>query len=133
MAVFSAGLTWKEAKERCPPGVVPACHNSEDTVTISGPVEGVRQFVAELKSEGYFAKEVSSNGVAFHSHYMSSIAPTLKEALAKVTINLTWVGKSQLQFGNCEIRILFVYFQKIFFFKVLIIIFLFIIFFCFLL
>ena len=32
-----AGLTWAECKAQCPEGVVPACHNSEDTVTISGP------------------------------------------------------------------------------------------------
>lgn len=31
------GLSWEDCKLRCPPGVVPACHNSKDTVTISGP------------------------------------------------------------------------------------------------
>jgi len=77
-------LTWQEAKERCPSGVVPACHNAEDTVTISGPAEAVRTFVAQLKEEGYFAKEVASNGVAFHSYYMSAIAPKLQECLSKV-------------------------------------------------
>ena len=78
------GLTWKEAKERCPEGVVPACHNAEDTVTISGPVDSVRTFVAQLKEEGYFAREVASNGVAFHSYYMSAIAPKLRQCLTKV-------------------------------------------------
>lgn len=34
------GLSWEECKQRCPPGVVPACHNSKDTVTISGPQVG---------------------------------------------------------------------------------------------
>ncbi|CAL8264094.1 unnamed protein product [Arctogadus glacialis] len=33
----AVGLTWAECKAQCPEGVVPACHNSEDTVTISGP------------------------------------------------------------------------------------------------
>lgn len=37
MSVSSAGLTWEECTAQCPVGVVPACHNSEDTVTISGP------------------------------------------------------------------------------------------------
>ncbi|ESO84944.1 hypothetical protein LOTGIDRAFT_235996 [Lottia gigantea] len=80
----AVGLTWEEAKKRCPKGVVPACHNSEDTVTISGPTESVSQFVTELKADGIFAKEVNSNGVAFHSYYMADIAPALKEALSKV-------------------------------------------------
>lgn len=39
-AILLAGLSWEECKQRCPSGVVPACHNSEDTVTISGPQVG---------------------------------------------------------------------------------------------
>ena len=79
LAVANLGLTWKEAKERCPEGVVPACHNAEDTVTVSGPAQAVHDFVVQLKEEGYFAREVSSNGVALHSYYMESIATKLKE------------------------------------------------------
>lgn len=71
---------------RCPAGVVPACHNASDTVTISGPAVEVKNFVKQLKDEGYFAKEVNSNGVAYHSYYMSAIAPKLKECLLKVRI-----------------------------------------------
>ena len=77
-------MTWAEAKRRCPEGVVPACHNSADTVTISGPTKEVSSFVAQLQSEGIFAKEVKSAGVAFHSRYMAMIAPALKENLERV-------------------------------------------------
>ncbi|XP_063817309.1 fatty acid synthase [Pseudophryne corroboree] len=80
----AVGLTWEECKIQCPQGVVPACHNSEDTVTISGPQDSVRDFVAKLKQDGVFAKEVQSAGVAFHSYYMASIAPSLLSALKKV-------------------------------------------------
>ncbi|XP_053308944.1 fatty acid synthase [Spea bombifrons] len=80
----AVGLTWEECKMQCPEGVVPACHNSEDTVTISGPKDSVRDFVAKLKEDGVFAKEVQSAGVAFHSYYMESIAPSLLSALKKV-------------------------------------------------
>ncbi|XP_039596427.1 fatty acid synthase [Polypterus senegalus] len=80
----AVGLTWEECKAQCPQGVVPACHNSEDTVTISGPRDSVREFVAKLKEDGVFAKEVRSAGVAFHSYYMASIAPSLLAALKKV-------------------------------------------------
>uniref|UniRef100_A0A674MU67 Fatty acid synthase n=1 Tax=Takifugu rubripes TaxID=31033 RepID=A0A674MU67_TAKRU len=78
------GMTWEQCLEKCPQGVVPACHNAEDTVTISGPQEAIHKFVLELKEEGVFAKEVRSAGVAFHSYYMASIAPALLEALKKV-------------------------------------------------
>ncbi|XP_028825311.1 fatty acid synthase [Denticeps clupeoides] len=80
----AVGLTWEECKAQCPQGVVPACHNAEDTVTISGPQNAVSKFVAELKEKGVFAKEVRSAGVAFHSYYMASIAPALLTALQKV-------------------------------------------------
>ncbi|NWV97535.1 FAS synthase, partial [Machaerirhynchus nigripectus] len=80
----AVGLTWEECKRCCPPGVVPACHNSEDTVTVSGPLDSVNEFVATLKKDGVFAKEVRSAGVAFHSYYMASIAPALLSALKKV-------------------------------------------------
>ncbi|XP_020494498.2 fatty acid synthase [Labrus bergylta] len=80
----AVGLTWQECLAQCPQGVVPACHNAEDTVTISGPQEAISKYVAELKEQGVFAKEVRSAGVAFHSYYMASIAPALLAALKKV-------------------------------------------------
>ncbi|KAM9424875.1 fatty acid synthase isoform 2-T2 [Pholidichthys leucotaenia] len=80
----AVGLTWEECMTQCPQGVVPACHNAEDTVTVSGPQEAVRSFVTDLKHQGVFAKEVRSAGVAFHSYYMASIAPALLAALKKV-------------------------------------------------
>lgn len=83
----AVGLTWEECKRKCPTGVVPACHNSEDTVTVSGPQDLVAKFVSKLKAEGIFAKEVLSAGVAFHSYYMASIAPVLLSALQKVIPN----------------------------------------------
>nr|XP_025855761.1 fatty acid synthase [Vulpes vulpes] len=83
-AMAAVGLTWEECKRRCPPGVVPACHNSEDTVTISGPQAEVAAFLEMLRQEGVFAKEVRTGGMAFHSYFMESIAPTLLKALKKV-------------------------------------------------
>ncbi|XP_051523082.1 fatty acid synthase-like [Myxocyprinus asiaticus] len=83
----AVGLTWEECKAQCPQGVVPACHNAEDTVTISGPQESVSKFVSHLKESGVFAKEVRSAGVAFHSYYMAAIAPALLTALQKVIKN----------------------------------------------
>ncbi|CAH1774053.1 unnamed protein product [Owenia fusiformis] len=80
----AVGLTWEEVNARCPEGVVAACHNSEDSVTISGPKDKVAAFVAELKAENVFAREVNSSGIAFHSPYMSKVAPALSQALKKI-------------------------------------------------
>lgn len=46
----------------------------------------MNKFVAELKKDGVFAKEVRSAGVAYHSYYMASIAPGLLSALKKVIL-----------------------------------------------
>ena len=80
------GLTWKEALSQCPEGIVPACHNSQNTVTISGPATRIKQFVAELKEKQVFAREVNSSGVAFHSPCMKKVAPKLREVLSKVSL-----------------------------------------------
>ncbi|XP_047400181.1 fatty acid synthase isoform X1 [Sciurus carolinensis] len=83
-SMAAVGLSWEESRQRCPAGVVPACHNSEDTVTISGPQAAVSEFVERLKQEGVFAKEVRTGGIAFHSYYMEAIAPALLQALKQV-------------------------------------------------
>ncbi|XP_033747566.1 fatty acid synthase-like [Pecten maximus] len=78
------GLTWKEATDQCPEDVIPACHNSTNTVTVSGPVDAVADFVAKLKDRGVFARQVNSAGVAFHSKDMLKVAPLLKSRLSEV-------------------------------------------------
>ena len=80
----AVGLSWEDCKKRCPPGVVPACHNSEDSVTISGPEADTRQFIEQLKAENIFAREVKSCGVAFHSQYVAPIAPSLMKKLEAI-------------------------------------------------
>lgn len=47
----------------------------------------MNEFVEQLKQEGVFAKEVRTGGLAFHSYFMEGIAPTLLQALKKVS---TW-------------------------------------------
>ncbi|KAH9630195.1 hypothetical protein HF086_010701 [Spodoptera exigua] len=83
-AMAAVGLSWEECEARCPPDVVPACHNSNDSVTISGPVESLEKFVATLSAEGTFARRVNSSGVAFHSKYIAAAAPLLRRSLEKI-------------------------------------------------
>ncbi|XP_066991506.2 fatty acid synthase [Anabrus simplex] len=86
-SMAAVGLTWEEAKSRCPPEVVPACHNSKDSVTLSGPTDAIAKFVKILQAEGIFAKEVNSSGVAFHSRYIAEAAPKLRKCLDRVIPN----------------------------------------------
>lgn len=83
-AMAAVGLSWEQCEARCPPDVVPACHNANDSVTISGPVESLEKFVATLSAEGTFARRVNSSGVAFHSKYIAAAAPLLRRSLEKV-------------------------------------------------
>lgn len=83
----AVGLTWEQCHERLPKDVIPACHNSEDSVTISGPVASVEKVVEELNAEGVFAKAVKSSGIAFHSKYIAEAAPKLKKSLEKIIPN----------------------------------------------
>lgn len=84
MLLSILGLTWEETKSRCPPEVVPACHNSADNVTVSGSTDATAKFVKSLQAEGIFAKEVKSSGVAFHSRYIAEAAPKLRKYLERV-------------------------------------------------
>lgn len=80
----AVGLRWEEAQRLCPEGVVPACHNSEDSVTISGSYEATKAFVEKLSADNVFAREVKSSGISFHSYYMNPIGPSLLKKLKEI-------------------------------------------------
>ncbi|CAD5118531.1 DgyrCDS7222 [Dimorphilus gyrociliatus] len=83
-AMAAVGLTWEDAMNKCPPNVVPACNNSEETQTVSGPFECVKEFADQLKNEGYFVRIVDSSGVAFHSPELMVCSPQFTEKLQRV-------------------------------------------------
>ncbi|KAI1300230.1 Fatty acid synthase [Halotydeus destructor] len=80
----ATGLTWEQAQERCPEGVYPACHNGSDSVTIAGLEANVKQFLAQLKSEGIFAQEVDSRGIAFHTPCIEAAREAFLSSIGKV-------------------------------------------------
>lgn len=80
----AVGLSWNDCKMKCPSDIFPACHNSADSVTVSGPVESIASFVQQLKSQNIFAKVVNSNGFAFHSKYIASAGEKLRLVLEKI-------------------------------------------------
>lgn len=80
----AVGLSWEECQNRLPKDVIPACHNSVDSVTISGPTESIDNVVKDLSDQGIFAKAVKSSGIAFHSKYIADAAPKLRKSLDKI-------------------------------------------------
>ncbi|XP_050089071.1 fatty acid synthase [Anopheles aquasalis] len=83
----AVGLSWEDCKQKLPKDVIPACHNSNDSVTISGPVVSVGKVIADLNAQGIFAKGVKSSGIAFHSRYIADAAPKLRKSLDKIIPN----------------------------------------------
>lgn len=86
-------MSWEEANARVPSDIAVACHNSEDGVTISGPPDSIAKFVNKLKSDGVFAREVNSSGVAFHSWYIAAAGPVFKEKVSGVKFNIFLLRK----------------------------------------
>lgn len=83
-AMVAVGLSWEEIQKRLPEGVIAACHNSVDSVTISGLKDITLKFAENLRQEGIFAKPVDSMGYAFHSPYIHKLLPALKPYYSKV-------------------------------------------------
>ncbi|KAI6188362.1 Fatty acid synthase [Aphelenchoides besseyi] len=83
----AVGLTWEEATKRCPEDVFPACHNGQDSVTISGDADKIEAFCEELKKEEIFAKPVDSSGIPFHSPMMKGVYNEMLAAMKTVVVN----------------------------------------------
>jgi len=86
-SMAAVGLSWEETKKRLPSDLIAACHNSVDSVTVSGPPASLSAFVKTLQAEGIFAKEVKSSGYAFHSKYIADAAPKLRNSLERILPN----------------------------------------------
>uniref|UniRef100_A0A0N5CAY3 Fatty acid synthase n=1 Tax=Strongyloides papillosus TaxID=174720 RepID=A0A0N5CAY3_STREA len=82
----AVGLSWEEAERRCPKGVVPACHNGAESVTISGDADKIKEMVDELTKEGVFAKYVDTSGIPFHSPQMYPVRDAMLNAMKKAVL-----------------------------------------------
>lgn len=83
-AMAAVGIGFKELKKIIPHGIEISCHNSNDSSTISGQLESVRQFVSELKSKQILVKILDSAGVPFHSSYIADSGPILTGKLQSI-------------------------------------------------
>lgn len=83
-SMAAVGMEYKKLKEILPEGIEIACHNSSDSCTISGHAKKVADFVARLKAEKCFAKEVSCANIPYHSKFISDMGPHLLKRLREV-------------------------------------------------
>ena len=80
----AVGLTWEETVKRCSTGVYAACHNSEDSVTISGSYDAVGSCIEAMTKEKIFAKEVQCANIPFHSPFLKPAVEPMMEVLKKI-------------------------------------------------
>lgn len=83
-AMAAVGIGYQQIKDIVPDDIIVACHNGEDSCTISGPAARIREFVAELKSKSIFAKEVAVSNIAYHSKYIADMGPNLMKQLSEI-------------------------------------------------
>jgi fatty acid synthase len=80
----AVGLSWEDTIRRCPDGIVAACHNGSDSVTISGLYDNMLKFIDQLKSENVFVRPVAGGDFPYHSPFMNLVAPQLLAQLNKI-------------------------------------------------
>ncbi|CAG7837949.1 unnamed protein product [Allacma fusca] len=85
-AMASLGLSWEETVAKCPKEITPACHNAPDNVSVAGTPEAIKKFIAQLKSENVFAREIDSAGYAFHSELMKPAENLCRKYFAELNM-----------------------------------------------
>ncbi|KAL5275973.1 hypothetical protein ACFFRR_001663 [Megaselia abdita] len=86
-SMAAVGLGNDKIINMLPKEIEVACHNGPDSSTISGPSDIVTKFVAELKRQGIFAKEVPCSNIAYHSRYIAHMGPELLKYLKEIIPN----------------------------------------------
>ncbi|XP_042904027.1 fatty acid synthase [Parasteatoda tepidariorum] len=86
-AMAAVGLSWEETMKRCPKDVFAACHNANDSTTISGAEDAVKNFAKKLKEERIFVRVFDSYGCALHCPLIKPALKLLREKLLQVFTN----------------------------------------------
>ncbi|XP_070505897.1 fatty acid synthase-like isoform X2 [Chironomus tepperi] len=83
-AMAAVGMNHLKLQEIIPSDKDIACHNGDDSSTISGPIDSIKEFIEKLKSDNIFAKEVACSGVPLHSRYIIEMGRNLHDKLEKI-------------------------------------------------
>lgn len=78
------GMGFEKIQEFKPEDLDDASHIDANVCTLAGPKESVEKFVTFMKEQNIFTAILESSNIAFHSRYISHLAPILLEHLNKV-------------------------------------------------
>lgn len=70
--------------------VVVACHNSPAGVTLSGDADALATVQAKLDAEAIFARQVKTNGKAYHSHHMAPVADSYERLIRAASTHIAF-------------------------------------------
>ncbi|ROV93464.1 hypothetical protein VPNG_09630 [Cytospora leucostoma] len=70
--------------------VVVACHNSPAGVTLSGDADALATVQAQLEAEKIFARQVKTNGKAYHSHHMAPVAQSYEKLIRAASTHIAF-------------------------------------------
>lgn len=82
--MLAVGLAPAEAERYVKPfagRIVQACHNSPQSVTLSGDSDSITDVKAKLDADGVFARTLSTGGNAYHSHHMRVLGQDYEESM----------------------------------------------------
>lgn len=82
-AMAAVGLSQAEGRLYLERGVVVACDNSPQSITISGDEEALECTLKQIKQDdpNVFTRRLKTDGMAYHSHHMTEIGSTYEEYL----------------------------------------------------
>ncbi|KAG5671364.1 hypothetical protein PVAND_001565 [Polypedilum vanderplanki] len=80
-AMVAVGMHFNELEKILSKEIDIACHNSQQSTTISGSKASIEKFTEQLKVQKIFVKEVACAGVPFHSRYMKDVGQELETKL----------------------------------------------------
>lgn len=74
------------------PGVVCACVNSPESVTLSGDAEQIERLRSELEQQAVFARVLATGGNAYHSAHMTALGPLYEERMHEALAQIPATG-----------------------------------------
>lgn len=86
-AMAIVGLSFEETQKVCPSEVTLVADNASDSTTVSGPIDCIRNFVAQMQNNNIFSEILHTSNVALHSKYTIDAAPAFRRMLTNVISN----------------------------------------------
>jgi fatty acid synthase len=84
-AMIAVQMSWAEAMKKCEgTRIIAACHNSENSVTLSGPELEILQMKRDFEEENKFVRQIRGVEFPFHTPYLKSVGISMINKLDNI-------------------------------------------------